>query len=103
LLVAAALHTKLGEGEAALKYSSEAIKLTEEWSVIPEEFFIIHSNALLAAGHREEAVAYLQRAYDLMMRVADNTQEASLRRSFLERNPFSRMIVQSYQSHFKKL
>jgi tetratricopeptide (TPR) repeat protein len=96
--LAARLSLDLGEHERALEYSSEAMELLESAPNIaePEVKLYSHARALLAAGQEAQAVEYLQSAYDRIMLVADNTQDETLRQSWLEKRT-NRQILDLYR------
>ena len=96
--LAARLCLDLGEHERALEYSSEAMELLGSVPIIvePEGKLYSHARALLAAGQEAQAVEYLQSAYDRVMLVADNTQDETLRQSWLEKRT-NREILDLYR------
>ncbi len=60
-------------------------------------FHLTHARALRANGREAEADETLKQAYDYVMRVADNLQDESLRRSWLENVRDNREIVAEWQ------
>jgi tetratricopeptide (TPR) repeat protein len=84
LHVAGHFYFRLGHREEAFAVSHEAMQLLPHWPYLPESYSFTYSRALRAMEREEEANAYLQRAHEQVMQVADNIQDESLRRSWLE-------------------
>ncbi len=95
------LHLALGEDEPALACSTESVRLLEEepWRLgyADDNPYFAHALALQSAGRLEEAAGYLQRAHDWVMLVAEKTQDAELRRSWLEAVPENRAVLAAYR------
>jgi tetratricopeptide (TPR) repeat protein len=98
-LHAARLHLALGETEAALGHSIEALRLGENnpHEATIEQFHFTHSRILRAIGREAEANEHLQKAYERVMLVARNTQDETLRRSWLENVRDNREIVAAWE------
>jgi tetratricopeptide (TPR) repeat protein len=93
--IAAALHLAAGEIDEAMEYSSEGLRRMESdpapwW---PERKHFTHSRILRALGRDVEADEHLARAYECVMRVAGNTHDPELRRSWLENVVVNREIL----------
>jgi adenylate cyclase len=100
LEIIARLYLNLGEYEAAVEYSSEVIDLMEgiPSPEAPEVKLLTHARILYALGRDDEARIYLQKAYDRVMLVANNTQDQELRASWLENVRYNREIITEYNS-----
>jgi tetratricopeptide (TPR) repeat protein len=94
--VTAQLHLALGEEEAALTSSSEAMRLVAAWPFVPEGYLFTHACALRAARRAAEADDYLRRAYECVMLVASKTHDPALHRSWLEDVQVNRAILAAW-------
>jgi hypothetical protein len=95
--VAAELHLALADPAAALADSEEALRDLGVGRYTAEAFFFTHSRALLANGQRAEAEDYLYRAYERVLLVAEQTDDAEQRRSWLEDVPGNREIIDQWE------
>ncbi|MBI3461393.1 hypothetical protein HY009_10740, partial [Candidatus Acetothermia bacterium] len=86
----------LNELERALTASSQAIQMLEagESCSTPQEIQFNHFHVLWAQGRHEEALKYLQMAYDAVMQRAERLSDAELRESFLKNVTLNREIVE---------
>jgi hypothetical protein len=68
-----------------VRCSQEAVKLLEEGesTEYPHEIYFTHFKVLFACGLKEEALTYLKKAYDEVIRRADKIEDETLRKSFL--------------------
>ena len=62
-----------------------------------EKFYFTHSRALLANGQPAEAEEYLRRAHERVRLVAEQTDDAELRRSWLEDVRTNREIIADWE------
>ena len=62
-----------------------------------EKFFFTHSRALLANGRQAEAEDFLRRAHERVLLVAEQTDDAELRRSWLEDVQTNREIIADWE------
>ena len=62
-----------------------------------EKFHFTHSRALLANGRLAEAEEYLRRAHERVLLVAEQTDDAELRRSWLEDVRINREIIADWE------
>jgi tetratricopeptide (TPR) repeat protein len=93
-LFSARIHLLLGAPEAALAASTEALRVRVTYAYADLfNFHLTHARALRANGRKAEADETLKQAYDYVMRVADNLQDETLRRSWLENVRDNREIV----------
>lgn len=95
-MYAARIHLARHEPAAALASSSEALRVwLNLWYVEfdSEKFYLAHALALRANGREAEADEYLQKAYDRVTLVADNTKDETLRRGWLANIHENREIV----------
>jgi adenylate cyclase len=97
LELAARLYLALRQAEKAAEYSSEAIELIGIMPSAnrPEVKLFTHARALLELHQEKEAEEYLQKAYDRVMLVANNTKDEELRRSWLENVKVNREILEA--------
>ena len=72
-------------------------KCSGEGPDFPHRDYFICYQVLTMAGQEEIARAALQSAYNLVIARADKITDPDLRRSFLERVPVNREIVQEYK------
>ncbi|MBN1485139.1 MAG: protein kinase [Chloroflexia bacterium] len=84
LFTAARLHLALGQVDEAWVISSGAMRMASKWPFMLEEYLHTHFQVLQAAGRQEEADVYLQRAYERVLLVANNTEDKGLRQSWLK-------------------
>ncbi len=83
------------ESEDALTYMQELM----QWLKIApeiygrEQIYFTYSQALRATGQQRDADEALSRAYEWLMRIAEQTEDDVLRRSLLENVPYNREIV----------
>ncbi len=82
--------------EEALGYAKEAIALHEKQPNQPEGFSYPYICALWANADTETAAAYLEKAYQRVMLVANNLQNAEYRKSWLEDVYINRQIVNDW-------
>jgi hypothetical protein len=96
--LASRLSLALRQSERALVYSAEAVQLlgSAPNALEPEVTFFTHARALFGAGREEEAIEYLQRAFDRVMLVAEKTQNETWRQSWLEKRT-NREIMDLYR------
>jgi predicted ATPase/class 3 adenylate cyclase len=91
-----------GDAAGALRYAEQALGILDECGgkgpEFPQRDYFLCSQVLEATGHPARARAALQSAYDLVLARADNITDAALRRSFLERVPINRQIMQAMQA-----
>ena len=99
--VAAELHLTLGDPDAALTDSQEALRDLEVGHYAAEKFFFTHSRALLANGQQAEAEEYLHRAYERVLLVAEQTDDSELRRSWLEDVRTNREITARWEAAYQ--
>lgn len=98
-LFSALIHLLLGAPEAALAASAEALRVRlTDFGPSFFNFHLTHARALRANGREAEADKTLKQAYDHVMRVADNLNDVSLRRSWLENVRDNREIVAEWES-----
>ena len=98
-LFSARIHLLLGAPEAALAASTEALRVRRtDFGPSFFNFHLTHTRALRANGREAEADDYLKQAHDYVMRVADNLEDESLRRSWLENGRDNREIVAEWES-----
>jgi hypothetical protein len=94
------LRLMLGDASRSLAETSDALDIMEWWRTLDrlsyEGLLYTHSLALRASGRVTEADAALRRAWDRVQQVADQTQNETLRRSWLENVKVSREIVAAY-------
>lgn len=96
---------ELGGGNLAhaQRISERAIALLEgggpelEGLEHPEEVHYARFQVLRAGGRSEEALAHLERAYQVITRRAAGLSDPSLRESFLAQVPLNREIVRAYE------
>ena len=87
-----------GEPEAALAASTEALRVgLTDFGPSFFNFHFTHTRALRVNGRETEADDYLKQAYGHVMRVADNLNDESLRRSWLENVRDNREIVAGWE------
>jgi hypothetical protein len=81
--------------EKALEYSKEAVGIPERDIAASniEKYCLVRYQALLANGDEDEALEYLNKAYERVMVVAGKTTDPELRRSWLEDVPTTREIL----------
>ncbi len=80
-------HLLLGDPVAALDASTRAIKLRDALGGLEEdeaEVFLVHAEALSAAGREEDAMAVRQRGRNRLAEIARSITDAEWRRRFLE-------------------
>jgi hypothetical protein len=80
----------------ALEYSEESMQLFSTQPVAPEGHEYVHVCALWANNREEEAEAYLERAYQRIMQVANQLRDESLRRSWLEDVYINRQVIRDW-------
>jgi predicted ATPase/DNA-binding SARP family transcriptional activator len=92
-------HAQLNEYGKALNCSSQAVQILEggQHYEYPHEIYFNHFQVLSALDRGAEALAYLQKAYDEVMRRAEKIKSDDQRRSFLENVKLNREILQAYQ------
>jgi tetratricopeptide (TPR) repeat protein len=92
-------HAQLNEYGKALNCSSQAVQILEggQHYEYPHEIYFNHFQVLSALDRGAEALAYLQKAYDEVMRRAEKIKSDVQRRSFLENVKLNREILQAYQ------
>ncbi len=93
-------HAQLNEQENALECSSQAIQILDRGQhyEYPHEIYFNHFKILSAFDRETEALTYLQKAYDEVMRRAEQIASDEQRRSFLENVKLNREIVQAYHT-----
>jgi tetratricopeptide (TPR) repeat protein len=93
--MAARLFLALGRSEEALRHAQEAIQLLPVAPEIygREQFYYTYSRALRASGRHRDADEALSHAYQLLLRIADQTKDNVLRKSLLENVPYNREMV----------
>jgi predicted ATPase len=98
--LAGRLHLALDEPEAALEHTTRALRLAAGDSDVltNEQALWTHARALRAAGRADEARAALQQAHARVMLVAAQTEDAALRRSWLEQVHDNREIVAAWEA-----
>lgn len=81
----ARLLLKLGDPQAALACSGEAVHIAEGQGRTTglAQVFCTHAKILAALGQADQARQYLQRAHDILMQTADKLSDPHLRHSFL--------------------
>jgi tetratricopeptide (TPR) repeat protein/predicted Ser/Thr protein kinase len=91
----ARLFLALNQPEEALRYAQEAIQLLPVAPEIygREQFYFTYSRALRATGQHRDADEALRRAFESLMRIADQTKDKVLRKSLLENVPYNREMV----------
>lgn len=89
----------LGQGQPAqaLEYTTEAIERLEALSgqvrvFEMQDVFMSHAEALAAAGYCEEAIVYVQRAYDDLVQFAEQIVDSQVKRVFLTSHLNARII-----------
>jgi len=99
LSLAARLCLLLGQAEQALAHSTEAIRISGGVAseYLSESYLYSHAQALKANDQTVAAQDYLQRAHQRVMQVADQTQDATLRQSWLENIPTNRDIIKNWR------
>ncbi len=80
----------------ALEYTRQVIEYAKKSPVHPEGYQYAHVCALWANGQDEEAEEYLDQAYQRVMLVANQTQDETLRRSWLENVYLNRQIIRDW-------
>jgi tetratricopeptide (TPR) repeat protein len=96
--IAAELHLALGEPAAALADSQEALRDLGICRFATERFAFTHFGTLLACGRQAEADEFLRRACERVRLVADQTEDAELRRSWLEDVAVNREILARWRA-----
>jgi tetratricopeptide (TPR) repeat protein len=98
LSLATSLCLQLSQPKQALVYSSEAIQISSKIaSAYQSEIYLYsHAQALLANNQIAAAQDYLQRARSRVLQVAEQTQDAASRQSWLENVPVNRAILHDY-------
>ena len=93
--MAARLSLTLGHPEEALRYTQETIQLLPVAPEIygREQLYFTYSRSLRIAGQTQEADEALERAYKGVMRVAEQTEDEAMRRSWLENVRYNREII----------
>jgi tetratricopeptide (TPR) repeat protein len=93
----ARLYLALGQAAKSVEYSSEAMELMGIMPSThrPEVKLFTHAMVLYKLGREDEAKEYLQKAYDRIMLVANNTKAEALRRSWLENVKVNREILEA--------
>lgn len=105
LCTSAHLHLALSAGDdvpahKALSRTRRVLELAEGSPEVapPEEMYFVHARALEATGEVEEAQDHLRRAYERVMLVAGQIQDASMHTSWLEHVPENRTIVAAWKA-----
>jgi tetratricopeptide (TPR) repeat protein/transcriptional regulator with XRE-family HTH domain len=95
LTLVALLHLSLGEVEAALAGSTEAVRLAaaSPFRIALERCFFTHARILRHIGRATEADDYLRRARARLMLVADHIRDEALRRGWLENVRLNRELL----------
>jgi len=86
LNTSAQLYLAQGDMEGALERTQELVRLLDYAPVhpAPQDYAYTHAQVLMALGREEEAIPYLQRAYNWVKQVADNFENEDWRRTWLE-------------------
>ena len=100
--VAAELHLALNNPAAALAHAQEALHDLGVGRYAAEQFFFTHARALLANGQQVEAEDYLRQAYERVLLVAEQMEDAELRRSWLEDVRVNREIIARWERASQK-
>ena len=97
--LAARLCLLLGQAEQALAHSTEAIRISGGVAseYLSESYLYSHAQVLKTNDQTVAAQDYLQRAHQRVMQVADQTQDATLRQSWLENVPTNRDIIKNWR------
>ena len=95
--VEAELHLALGDPTAALADSQEALRDQGVGRYAVEKFHFTHARVLLANGRQTEAEEYLRRAHERVPLVAEQTDDAELRLSWLEDVRVNREIIADWE------
>jgi tetratricopeptide (TPR) repeat protein len=100
----ARLHLAGGEVAEALAHSTRAVQLAAANFPAPrqEQYWYTHSLALRAAQRETEADAWLQKAYERVMLVADRTSDPALRSGWLENVRDNRRLVAEWESRRRR-
>ena len=77
--------------------SQEALRDLGVGRYTAEQFFFTHYRALLANGQQADAEDYLRRSYERVLQVAEQTDDAELRRSWLEDVRVNREVIAEWQ------
>ncbi len=98
LATLAAAYLARGDEERALARTREALAILDECGgegpECPQRDYYVCFEVLAKAGDQGAALRALESAYGLVVTRADKIIDPALRRSFLERVPINRMIVQ---------
>ncbi len=97
----AVAHLMLGNPSEALEQSRAAIALLETHratEALPQEIYFNHSVILQTAKQSDEAMMWLQRAYDEVMAKGMRIRNPAFRESFLTRVPLNCEIIAAWQA-----
>ena len=89
-----------GDWNLAIECSEHAMRLLETQQGIATEaqrFYFTHYKILLAKQRSGEAQLYLQKAYQALRQVAEEIDDAALKKSFLENVSINHQILQSWR------
>jgi hypothetical protein len=93
-------HLALGDPATALDYARQALSILHECGgqgpEYPQHDYLTCYQVLAAAQEEDKAREALLSAYDLLAAQSQRISDADLRRSFLERVPQNRAIVEAY-------
>ena len=99
-------HSRLGDHETALRLSDEALATMEAEMETSDRLKLVYferAHILAAAQGQRAALPVLERAYRVLMSVADRISDPALRRSFLERVAENRAIAAAYERGYLPL
>ncbi len=96
LLTAAWIALAHNQAARALEYTQEAGQIARKFPVRPEGYDYAYVCALWANGLDEEANEFLERAYQRVMLVANQTRDEQLRGSWLENVYVNRQIIRDW-------
>jgi hypothetical protein len=82
--------------ESAAAFAEEARELFEKFSVKPEGWDYVQACALWANNQDDDAFAYLENAYQRVMKVASQIKNEDIRKSWLEDVYINRQIVNDW-------
>ena len=90
----------LGDAEAALERTSEAVQTAESQPGFSglEQVYYTHASVLRSCGDQTQAAEYLRRAYERVMQVAMRLTDENLRRSWLENVRYNREIIANWEN-----
>lgn len=94
-------HLELNEKEQALRCSAQAIHILEDGQSCenPQEAYFNHYKVLSSCGCYSEALKYLQKAYEEVIRRAERVKNPEWRESFLKNVITNREIIAAWKQH----